>query len=190
MPPTPLLTGPETLAREMHDVVGHALSVIAVQAGAARAQLDRDPGAAAAALDEVTHATATAVHELRALLRGLREDPALSAVLDDARRAGDRVAARIEPGLPAQPAGTAASIVREALTNARRHGAGGPVDVDVWSAPDGVRVRVANRMSDGPDTPGLGVRGMHERAGAVGGALRAGPDARGRWVVDAVLPEA
>ena len=85
---------------------------------------------------------------------------------------------------------TAYRIVQEALTNAVRHGAGGPASVEVWRDDGNLEIRVRNpvRNSTGNWKAGFGVRGMHERATLLDGRLTAGPASDGQWRVEAHLP--
>jgi signal transduction histidine kinase len=195
------------IARELHDVVAHSVSVMVVQAGAARSVLDRDPAASVRALGAVEATGREALTEMRRLLGILRPDgedadhspqpslDRLGALIARSRDAGLDVELRVEgragplaPGVDL----TAFRLVQEALTNALKHGGRGPARVVLrWSA-DLLEVEVANRIAADPAAHGLaggghGLVGMRERVALCGGELRAGPIGRG-FVVRARLP--
>ncbi|WP_214467775.1 sensor histidine kinase [Microbacterium flavescens] len=193
------------IARELHDVVAHHVSAMGVQAGAARAVMDRDPDAARTALAGVEASARSALDDLRHLLETLRtpdgEPPNASTV----RLSGlaELVAHANENGLPTTlsvigdevpvPDLVQVNIYRvaqEALTNARRHG--GPdasADVRLRYAGDAVELEIVNsgRVATAL-RPGLGIVGMRERAGASGGTLEAAPRARGGFLVRLRVP--
>lgn len=193
------------IARELHDVVAHHVSAMGVQAGAARAVLDRDPAAAQEALRGVEHEAREALTELRQLLETLRTpdaaSPGDSTIRLDAL--GDLVAHASENGLPTSfhvvgepvPASELVQvnlyrIAQEALTNARRHaGPGATADLRLRYGDDAIELEVAN---DGrvlsTTRPGLGLVGMRERAAATGGTLEAGPRPRGGYLVRVRVP--
>jgi signal transduction histidine kinase len=194
------------VARELHDVVAHGLSVIAVQSDAAEAALDRDPELARAPLRAVHDSAAQALVEMRRTLGVLRAGDApdrapqpglgeLDALVASSQAAG--VAVTLErSGTPRPvPAGvdlSAYRIVQEALTNVRKHAGGAPTAVRVAYRPDAVALRVADRgpgpAGDPHGNGGHGLTGMHERARMCGGELLTGPGADGGFVVEAVLP--
>lgn len=196
------------IAQELHDVIGHHLSLINVRAGVALHLFDRQPGQAREALEAIKMASAEALREVRGLLATLTPRPAPRtptphlAALDDlvgeAEAAGTpvHIARTGAPRpLPGEVERAAYRIVREALTNVRRHaGPGALVTVTLDYAVDGLTVRVADTGS-GPSTPdddeatGSGIAGMRERAAALGGWLHAGPGPDGiGFVVEAFLP--
>jgi signal transduction histidine kinase len=195
------------IARELHDVVAHSVSVMVVQAGAARSVLDRDPEASVRALGAVEATGREALTEMRRLLGILRPDgedadhspqpslDRLGALIARSRDAGLDVELEVEgragplaPGVDL----TAFRLVQEALTNALKHGGRGRARVILrWSA-DLLEVEVANRIAPGPVAHrlaggGQGLVGMRERVALCGGELRAGPIGRG-FVVRARLP--
>jgi signal transduction histidine kinase len=195
------------VAREMHDVVGHGLSLIVVQSGVVDVLARRDPARALDALALVEGATRTTQAELRALRTALGDptDPrataggacsrALERIVDDARGTGQPVMAWIDPRVDALPPDDRTAVIRivqESLTNARKHAAGAAASVEVAVRGDRVALRVVNDdgapLSGAPRGASIGLRGMTERAEARGGSLRAGPDDDGRWTVDAELP--
>ena len=193
------------IARELHDVVAHHFSAMGVQAGAARAVLERDPDAARSALLGVEASARSALDELRQLLETLRTPDAdheggstvrLSALADLVAHANENglptaltvVGEPVE--LPELVQVNVYRVAQEALTNARRHG--GPdaaADVRLRYGADAVELEVANagRASVGL-RPGLGLVGMRERALASGGTLEAGPRERGGFLVRLRVP--
>ncbi|PRX47839.1 signal transduction histidine kinase [Prauserella shujinwangii] len=189
------------IAREVHDVVAHSLAMINVQAGVAAHVADRRPEEAVRALREIKEASATALADLRATLAVLRTGqsraPApslrqLDELVEHARAAGLEVRLRGRPGeLPAPVDAAAYRILQEALTNVVRHATrAGQVEVRFWRR-DGRLEIVVHDDGMGAVEPkvGNGLRGMRERAEALGGELDAGPAERG-FRVRAVLPVA
>lgn len=192
------------IAREMHDVVAHGLSVIVVQADGARYAAAKDPAVAVGTLETISATGREALTEMRRLLGLLRDgdtgvapQPGLADVrhlVDEARAAGTRVEASLPEPVPDVPDGVglaAYRIVQESLTNVRKHA--GP-DAQV-----SVRVRVGREVEvevrdDGrgaaalSDGRGLGLAGMRERAAVHGGSLEAGPVTGGGFAVSARLP--
>jgi signal transduction histidine kinase len=188
------------IARDLHDSAGHAINVILVQAGAARLLSERDPAAATRALQAIEDVARETIDEIDRMVGRLRDDETPSAprgltaldALAERHRAGGldvAVTVRGEPrALPAATDQAAYGILREALTNAARHGAG-TVAVEVDHAAGGVRLVVANPTPPGwkPGPDGHGIAGMRERAALVGGQLTAGADG-GAFRVRAELP--
>jgi signal transduction histidine kinase len=196
------------IARELHDVVAHSVSVMVVQAGAARSVLARDPGASVQALTAVEDTGREALTEMRRLLGILRPDGAdvehspqpslerLGALVARSRDAGLDVEVSVEgeagplaPGVDL----TAFRLVQEGLTNALKHGGRGRAQVVLRWSPEVLEVEIANRVgADGRSASGLvgggqGLVGMRERVALCGGDLRAGPIGHG-FVVRARLP--
>jgi signal transduction histidine kinase len=194
------------IARELHDVVAHHVSMIAVQAETARLTTagltdegrDRFEAIGATARDALT--------EMRRLLAVLREDAGglaelapqpglerLDELLDSARAAGTRLRLTLYGKVVPLPPGVdlaAYRILQEALTNARRHAPGAAVDVELRYQADSLRLRVSD-TGPGPAAAGEaghGMLGMRERAAMVGGALRTGVAEGGGFVVEADLP--
>jgi signal transduction histidine kinase len=197
------------ISRELHDVVAHHISMIAVQAETARLATPGMPAAGAQRLSAIGDTARAALTEMRRLLGVLREDtgPAPAALapqpglrelgdlLDEARAASGAGTRLIVSGALADTdPGTelaAYRIVQEALTNARRHAPGAAVDVELRYRGDTLLLRVRDNGPGPPAEPGtggLGLVGMRERAAAVGGELRAGAAAGGGFLVSAVLP--
>ncbi|MEV6875562.1 sensor histidine kinase [Amycolatopsis sp. NPDC051128] len=175
------------IAREVHDVVAHSLAMINVQAGVAAHVADRRPEQAKEALLNIKAASASALKDLRATLAVLRsgEDKApapslaqAAELLEHARDAGLKVDVHGEAGeLPAPVDGAAYRILQESLTNVVRHAdQANHVDVRFERRPGTftLRVRDDGRGTTRP-TPGHGLRGMAERAAALGGRCTAGP---------------
>ncbi|SIT86390.1 sensor histidine kinase [Microbacterium sp. RU33B] len=194
------------IARELHDVVAHHVSAMGVQAGAARAVMDRDPDAARTALIGVEASARSALAELRQLLETLRA-PGGEAVDGSTLRLDDLaalVAHARENGLPTTFAVVGEPVplpdvvqvnlyrvAQEALTNARRHG--GPdasADVRLRYSADSVELEIASagRLSSPGTRTGLGIVGMRERAAASGGTIEIGPRPRGGFLVRLRVP--
>jgi signal transduction histidine kinase len=197
------------IARELHDVVAHHISMIAVQAESARLTTPGMPAAGAQRLSAIGDTARSALTEMRRLLGVLREDaagdiggrqpqpglPQLAELLDaarDASGAGARLIVRgWLPGLDPGVELAAYRIVQEALTNARRHAPGAAVDVELRYTGGALAVRVRD---NGPGPPpggpggGHGLAGMRERAAAVGGELRTAEAPGGGFLVAATLP--
>jgi signal transduction histidine kinase len=191
------------IARELHDTLAHSLVAINVRAGVALDLPDSED--ASTALEDVKQASATALRDLRATLSLLRAHgevapttPALDleslpGLLDHARSAGLRADLDLQINgavVPSAVGGAAYRIVQEALTNVLRHANASSAHVAIRTTPKSLDIEIAD---DGrPDQlgvrPGLGLRGMAERATALGGRIDAGPHATGGWRVHAVLP--
>jgi len=193
------------IARELHDVLGHHLSLINVRAGVALHLLDNQPEQAREALDAIKVASSEALREVRGVLAALNPQdesaprspaPGLAEVdrlVDDARAAG--LAVRLERSgdgeVPGEVGRAAYRIVQEALTNVRRHaGAAATVQVQLDRADDALTVRVDDTGSGpaGSTSDGNGIPGMRERAFALGGTLDAGARPGGGFRVVARLP--
>ncbi|WP_293782360.1 sensor histidine kinase [uncultured Aeromicrobium sp.] len=192
------------IAREMHDVVAHGLSVIIVQADGARYAAAARPEAATEALENIAATGREALTEMRSLLGLLREGDTgvtpqpdladLPALIDEAR-ASMTLETAIDDDLDAVPSGvalTAYRLVQEALTNVRKH-AGPDVHVSVRVQREGTALRVQVRddgrgASAHDDGGGHGLLGMRERVAAHGGELTAGPVGGGGYLVDARIP--
>ncbi|MEV4353673.1 sensor histidine kinase [Nonomuraea sp. NPDC004186] len=193
------------IAQEMHDVLAHRISLLAMLAGGLAYRENLSPEQtreAALAIQENAHQS---LNELRAVLGTLRREDGLAppqptlahleALFDEVRAAGQRVevddAISCRDALPAQTGRHAYRIVQEALTNARKHAPGSPVTAELGGRPgEGLRIRVSNAAPPGgPTGPGgrLGLVGLAERTRMAGGTLtHAVRD--GRFVLDARLP--
>ena len=196
------------IARELHDVVAHHMSLIAVRAETAPYRLTGLPESAQAEFSSLSEVAREALAEMRRLLGVLRHDqPAalapqpqladLPALVDTARQAGAPVEFSASTALGQVPAGVgvcAYRIVQESLSNASQHAPGAPITVSIGHDHGAVLLRVANGPGGHPAPhgnqhgPGHGLTGMHERVALLGGSLTAGPAPGGGFVVSAVLP--
>ncbi|VVJ15756.1 Two-component system sensor histidine kinase [Amycolatopsis camponoti] len=181
------------IARELHDVLGHHLSLINVQAGAALHR--RDPAQAEEALATIKDASKTALQELRATLGMLRQaEPSLSRVAELAESVGaSGLTVRTEidgvaRDLPPDVEHAAFRVVQEALTNVAKHAGAKTVVVRLGYGADALSVQVDDDGRGGDAPPGTGIRGMAERARALGGELTAAPREGGGYRVRARLP--
>jgi signal transduction histidine kinase len=206
------------IARDLHDVVAHHVSVMGIQAGAARRVLDTDRDLASSALQTVERTARTAIGELRGLLGVLRADPdtatgaapspdedhssspgleQLPELLSIARTAG----LDVEHGVYGEPrpvsdgvALSAYRVVQEALTNVVKHASARKVDVRVRFLESMLEVEVSDdgagraRAADGQPVGGFGLLGMRERIAVHGGELEAGPRRGSGYRVRACLP--
>jgi signal transduction histidine kinase len=193
------------IAREVHDVVGHGLAVINLQAGVALHVLEKRPERAAQALRAMRQTSAQALEELRAELatppqaapgQDRRPAPGLERVAElvDAVCQGgipvDLVVEGTRPPIAAAVDLAGYRIVQESLTNVVRHAGASRALVRVVYTRDAVSVTIADdgRGAVTPDRRGRGLLGMAERAATVGGSMRAGPGPTGGFEVRAVLP--
>jgi len=192
------------IARELHDVVAHHVSMIAVQAETARLTTEGMPEEGKRRLEAIGNTARGALAEMRRLLGVLREDAGgeaelapqpgldrLDELLDAARDAGSRVrlivsgrAMPVAPGVDL----TAYRILQEALTNARRHAPGASVDVELRYDDATLHLSVHDDGPGATEAEGLGLLGMRERATMVGGTLSAGSAEGGGFLVEAELP--
>jgi signal transduction histidine kinase len=194
------------IAREMHDVVAHGLSVIVVQADGARYAVARHPEEAVTALETIGSTGREALAEMRRLLGLLRRGSAsthgpqptlatLPELVDEVTAAGMDLRAELPEPLPTVPEGvglTAYRVVQEALTNVRKHaGPSARTRLTVTCDDGALRVTVADDgrgAAAAEDGRGLGLLGMRERVGLHGGVLDAGPAPGGGYVVTARIP--
>lgn len=196
------------IAREIHDVLGHSLNVIAMQAEGIRHVLRQDPERADAALATVAELSRGAVDEVRDVVDVLRSDegdaplgpsPGLTAIpemIAAHRLSGVDIRSRVEGDLDGGggAAGFAAyRIAQEALTNAVVHAPGAPILLTLEASEGGIELAVVNapgtREAEPSSRPGHGLIGMRERANALGGTVDAGADPlTGGWKVVARLP--
>ena len=193
------------IARELHDIIGHSLGTIAVQAGVGRHLMANEPEKAAEALDSIARVSRNSLDEVRAVVAALREDDAayhptpgladLPDLVETVRSTGLNVELTLPNDLEAIPRQTGAAvyrIAREALTNVVRHAhaSAASVQVDHHDGRVEVAVRDDGSGSDGEEgmKPGHGIAGMRERAEALGGRLAAGASSGGGFLVTASLP--
>lgn len=197
------------IARELHDVVAHSVSVMVIQAAAARRNLATSPDVATVALDNIEATGRQTMNELRGILGVLRTDsgdgsdrrapqPAMADVATLIESAADLPLTESITGdlddLSASVTLTGYRMLQEALTNVRRH-AGPVTDVRLTIEHAGSNLSIIvtddGRGAAADDLgPGYGIVGMHERAMAVGGSVTAGPRPGGGWRVQISLPTA
>lgn len=206
------------IARELHDVVAHHVSMMGIQAGAARTVLSTDPGAARDALANVELNARSAIDEMHQLLGTLREptpeeseglDVEDAATMASTRGLGslpELVRESIAAGLPVRqeiigeprpvPAVVALTLYRvaqEALTNARKHaGLGATADLRLRYRDDVVELEISNTgtVPSRASRTGLGQRGIRERVAAIGGEVELRPRSRGGYLVRVQVPVA
>ncbi|HEX3733083.1 MAG TPA: sensor histidine kinase [Mycobacteriales bacterium] len=200
------------IARELHDVVAHHMSLITVQAQSAPYRLANVPEPAAREFSDIAASARLALTELRQVLVVLRDEDGgaaehgpqprladLSRVVEGAGRAGIRVTASIPDEFPAMPPSlelTGYRVVQEALSNVIRHAPGASVDVVLDCRDSTLTIRVANTAAEaaGVEPPGsaersgLGLIGMRERVALHSGVMTAGREPDGGFVVDVELP--
>ena len=196
----------QAIARELHDVVAHALSVIAVQAGTGRVVIDSDTATARSALSSIEQESRAALDEMRRLLAVLRSGEDDPGPLEPAPGLDDidaLVASTVGSGVPVEvtvegepgrmPAGAdlaAYRIVQEALTNVRKHAGASRVDVRITWCAAGVELEVVDdgRGAGVRSGAGHGLVGMRERAALYGGWVEAGDRPGGGYRVAAHIP--
>lgn len=194
------------IARDLHDVVAHHVSVMGIQAGAARRVLDSDPALARDALQTVEQTARTAINELRGLLGVLRADADtdlkaspnlddLTELFDNARAAGLKVSHGVYGDVREVPSGVALSayrVVQEALTNVVKHADAQHVDVRMRYLDSALELEIADdgRGRVATTNSGFGLVGMRERLAVHGGSLEVGPRREAGYLVRASLPTA
>jgi len=191
------------IARELHDVIAHNVSVMVVQAAAANDVFETRPDRAREALRAIEASGRTALAEMRRLLGVVRADGAdyapqpglerLDELVDQVRAAGLAVAVSVEGGPRPLPAGidlSAYRVVQEALTNTLKHARASRAQVALRYSDDELDVEVRDDGEGGGngDGSGLGLIGMRERVAAFGGSLEAGPANTGGFAVSARFP--
>lgn len=196
----------QRIAREVHDIVAHSLTVTMMHLTAARMAVRRDPASAGDALEEAERLGRESLAEIRRtvqLLRGghergtdrtLPDATDIDALLEGYRAAGVDVEVSANGELRTLDAATGLTVYRilqEAVANAAKHAPGAPVRIAVDAVPDGIRIEVANpvpaHVTAERPTGGVGLVGMRERVEATGGRVDAGVRG-GRWRVVATLP--
>ncbi|MFF7774423.1 sensor histidine kinase [Streptomyces tanashiensis] len=180
-------------SRDLHDLLGHTLSVIVVKSEAVRRLAPRDLDAALAQVADIESVGRQALTEIREAVTGYREG-SLATELDRARdalsSAGiEPVVRRSGPLLEPQTEALLSWVVRESATNAVRHSGASRCEIDLSGSADRVRLTVTDDGRGPADgTPGSGLRGLRERVAAAGGTLDSGPAPRGGFRVTAELP--
>jgi len=193
--------------QELHDSIGHMITMNIVQAGAGAHVFDSDPEFARQALRTIEERGRAAMGELDRIIATIRGDDAgeraplpgiadIPALIEASRHAGMAVDARLDTTAAPPAIGRAAfGIVREALTNAARHAPGAPVSVVVAREDDAVGIDVENGPGGAdlapparPDRPSRGVSGMRDRVTLLGGRTAIGPVPGGGYRVRALLP--
>ena len=206
-----LLEERQRIAREMHDIVAHHMSVIAIQAEAGPRKVADPPPELVESFRDIRASALDGLTELRRLLGVLRTGTPdttpqpglgqLTGLLDSARNAGvpvDLSVSGVPRPLPQGMDLSAYRILQEALSNAMRHAPGSTVRVEVAYFPSSVVIKVRNDLSLAGNgngngsvvVAGHGIIGMRERAAMLGGQLDAGPTDDGGFLVTAVLPDA
>lgn len=192
------------LAAELHDSIGHALTLTVLQAGAAREVVGTDPAFTERALTVIEETGRRAMDDLERTLGILRDTPVgvrarptlaeLDTLLGITRVAGTPVIAEVSPrigDIPGVVSREAYRILQEAVTNALQHAQGCPVTIDIGVDGGCLELRVVNPMpgtsTSRPRNGGKGLRGLRERAVLLGGEFSAKPQ-DGHWIVDAQLP--
>jgi signal transduction histidine kinase len=199
------------IAREMHDVLAHRLSLLSVHAGALEFHPDAPPDEIAAAAAVIRSSAAAALAELRQVITVLREDSAvtdgpqpgfgqLAELAEESRSAGMTLHTQLDVPdsgqLPAALGRTIYRVIQEGLTNARKHAPGSPVEVMVTADRQAVTAQVVSRrpaVTAGPGAAapagaGAGLIGLAERVALDGGQLAHGPNAIGDFVLRATFP--
>jgi signal transduction histidine kinase len=193
------------IARELHDIVAHAVSVMVLQVGAVRHKLPDALDADRDALKDVEHAGRTALAEMRRLLAAMRREgddvelgpqpglDALDPLLDEVGRAGLAVRLHVEGERFALPRAldlSAYRIVQEGLTNALKHARATNADVTLRYAPDQLKIEVRDDGVGGATSDGLGhgLVGIRERVKIYGGDMSAGSANGGGYVLSTSLP--
>ncbi|MGW0248499.1 sensor histidine kinase [Nocardia goodfellowii] len=195
----------EKLSRDLHDTIGHTMSVISIQAGVAAEAIGRDDQQARTAVETIRQSSTRALREVRTMARLLRDDASaeqsvlsltgLPSLVEDARSAGVEVDCAVDATLDQLPPAvdsTAFRVVQEALTNVVRHAGATRASVAVTTENGVVSVRVSDngtRRRDSSAT-GQGIAGMRERVRLLGGTLTASRRDQTGFVVDARIPMA
>lgn len=193
------------VARELHDVVAHSLSVIVVQAEGAKALSAKRPDAAPEALDVIAPTGRASIHEMRRIVGLLRGEsdatfgptPSLTQIPEMVAAAGDRITLEMPEEIPAVPdsVGLAAfRVVQESVTNFLKHaGPTAEAKVRIGISPTEINIRVTDdglgAQSSRASHAGAGLKGMEERVHAMGGTITTGPRSGGGYQVRAVLPQ-
>jgi signal transduction histidine kinase len=200
------------IARELHDIVAHSVSLMVVQAGAGEHLARQDPGRAAEAFDFIGEAARQAEAEIDRLVELLDSSPPavppaglriVDELVDRVRASGLTISCQFtgdSDDLSELAAQTAYRVVQESVTNAMKYAPGGPIDISVRGRSDAIEIEVTNRPTvahgcENPERSGLeesggghGLAGMRERVARCGGTFAAGPVAGRGWCVAVRLP--
>jgi signal transduction histidine kinase len=194
------------IARELHDVVAHCMSIVVVQASAGQRLDDADPAVTHQLLDDILELARQAESDMAGLTRLLTVDAAsarplsvaaLDALIDRARGAGTPVEITVTGDTDAIPARTAAALARvlqEGLTNAIKHAPGAAVVVNLSAGLEQTALEVRNDPSAAVSMPlhgqggGHGLRGLAERVTELDGTMRGQPTPSGGWLLSATIP--
>jgi signal transduction histidine kinase len=198
------------IAREMHDVLAHRLSLLSVHAGALEFRPDASPEEVSEAAGVIRETAQTALQELRDVIGVLRDEaeegtlqppqPTLTqlpALIEESRAAGMHIRLNmdtpVDETLPAAVGRTAYRVVQEGLTNARKHAPAAAVDVTISTDDHSLTVKVVNKqpvgvLATGMQGAGAGLVGLAERVSLLGGELEHGSDENGEFVLRATLP--
>jgi len=194
------------IARELHDIVGHCVSVMVVQAYAGERLAGTDPNSATQAFDHIADAASQAKQEIAHLVVLLGDDPPirpdrelaenLNGLVDGARTIGLDICLHVTghpEDVPPDSAVVAYRVVQESITNALKHSPGAPINISVDCGTD-VAIDVINSVARSDDPylatlgGGHGLRGIRERVNGLGGSFSAGPDDPGAWRVSVRFP--
>lgn len=190
------------IASELHDIIGHAISVMVIQAAAGQRLVDHDPAKAKQTFTAIADSARQGQEDLRRLVEllggtevGEPDLTLIEEIVTRAARSGLDISCRFEGDrdtVAVRTAHTAFRVVQESLTNALRYAPGAAVRVLVNGSGRGLTVRVENGRSvqERPNLSGTGrgLTGLHERVQELGGQLLAGPTPHGGWLVEATLP--
>jgi signal transduction histidine kinase len=194
------------IARELHDVVAHCMSIVVVQASAGQRLDDAVPAVTDQLLDDIRELARQAESDMAGLTRLLTADPAsarplsvavLDQLVDHARSAGTAVEITVTGDLDAIPAHAAAAlgrVLQEGLTNAIKHAPGAAVVVNLNAGPQQTSLDIRNDPSASTSWPlqdeggGNGLRGLTERVTELGGSLHGQPTPSGGWLLSAIIP--
>lgn len=197
----------DRIAREMHDVLGHRLSLLSLHAGALELYPEAAPAEIARAAGIIRENAHLALEDLRQVIGMLRTGQAdeadyspqptiaaLSGLIEESQQAGVHVTTALQTAdleaVPDAAGRTAYRIVQEGLTNARKHAPGSDVEVSVHAAAGaGITIEIRNPLRvDSATNTGMGLIGLKERAGLIGGRLEHGPTEAGEFRLWAWLP--
>ncbi|MBB1473571.1 sensor histidine kinase [Luteimonas sp. MC1782] len=187
----------ERIGRDLHDLLGHTLSLVALKSDLAARLVERDPAAARAEIDAVSRVARDALAQVRSAVSGIRA-AGIAAELASARLLleCDGVALRHDwderglagGALPPRVENTLALVLREAVTNIQRHARAQSAEISMRATDDGITLRIRDDGRGGAIVPGNGVGGMRERIEVLGGRLDIGPAGGHGTLVEAWLP--